>query len=407
MEGIRVIFIKELTRVFKDKKLIFSLFILPVLLIVGMYTLIGTLMTNANRDIEEHIPVVYIQNAPEDFKLFLKEYENTENIIYLTTDDNIQNIKNGILQGTIDLFISFDNEFEKVITEYEDGSVIPQVKTFYNPSEEYSDSARSEYVSIILESYRQQLLANRISDLGSITIFTVDSDNEEMVIQDNEKATGKILGELLPYFITLMLFAGAMSLGVDTITGEKERGTMASMLITPVKRSSIVLGKVFALMVLSGLSAATYVISMVASAPIMMKSFGGDEVLESISIRFTVGQISQLALLLISLVFLYVALISLISVFAKTVKEGTTYISPIYFVVIAIGMITMFSSKDVKIYSYLIPLYNSTIALKDLFARELSTLEFLMTFVSTIAAGGMITGIIVKAFNSEKVMFNA
>lgn len=407
MEGIRVIFIKELTRVFKDKKLIFSLFILPVLLIVGMYTLIGTLITNANEDIEEHIPVVYIQNAPEDFKLFLKEFENTENVVYLTTDDNINNVKSGILQGTIDLFISFDSEFQKSITEYEDGSIIPQVKTFYNPSEEYSESARGEYVSIILESYRQQLLASRIGDLSSITIFTVDSDNEEMIIQDNEKATGKMLGMLLPYFITLMLFAGAMSLGVDTITGEKERGTMASMLITPVKRSSIVLGKVFALMVLSGLSAATYVISMVASVPIMMKSFGGDEVLENISIGFTIGQITELALLMISLVFLYVALISLISVFAKTVKEGTTYISPIYIVVIAIGMITMYSSKDAKIYSYLIPLYNSSIALKDLFARELSTMEFLMTFLSTIAAGGIITGIIVKAFNSEKVMFNA
>lgn len=407
MEGIRVIFIKELTRVFKDKKLIFSLFILPVLLIVGMYTLIGTLITNANEDIEEHIPVVYIQNAPEDFKLFLKEFENTENVVYLTTDENIQNVKSGILQGTIDLFVSFDSEFQKAITEYEDGSIIPQIKTFYNPSEEYSESARGEYVSIILESYRQQLLASRIGDLSSITIFTVDSDNEEMIIQDNEKATGKMLGILLPYFITLMLFAGAMSLGVDTITGEKERGTMASMLITPVKRSSIVLGKVFALMVLSGLSAATYVISMVASVPIMMKSFGGDEVIENISIGFTIGQITELALLMISLVFLYVALISLISVFAKTVKEGTTYISPIYIVVIAIGMITMYSSKDAKFYSYLIPLYNSSIALKDLFARELSTLEFLMTFVSTIAAGGIITGIIVKAFNSEKVMFNA
>ena len=70
---------------------------------------------------------------------------------------------------------------------------------------------------------------------------------------------------MLPYFITILLFAGAMGLGVDMITGEKERGTMASLLVTPVKRSSIVLGKVFALMALTGISSVIYVAAMVAA----------------------------------------------------------------------------------------------------------------------------------------------
>lgn len=406
MEGIRIVFLKELTRVFKDKKMVFSLFVLPVVLIVGMYSLIGTLMTNANKDIEEHEPIVYIQNAPEDFRIFLEENYQT-NVEYLEEEEDIKVVKEGVLQGNIDLLMVFEKNFLSSVNEYGVGAYIPQVKTYYNPSEEYSSTARNEYVSVILEGYRQELLAARIGDLSRITIFTIDTDNEEMIIQDNEKATGKMLGMLLPYFITLMLFAGAMSLGVDTITGEKERGTMASMLITPVKRSSIVLGKLFALMVLSGLSAATYVIAMVAAIPIMVKAFGGEDVLENISVGFTPGQIVQLALIMISLVFLYVAIIALVSVFAKTVKEGTTYITPIYIIVIAVGMITMYSTKEGNVYSYLIPLYNSSVALKDLFARELSILEFFMTFLSSIVAGGVITGIIVKAFNSEKVMFNA
>ena len=407
MEGIRIVFLKELTRVFKDKKMVFSLFILPVVLIVGMYSLIGTLMTNANKDIEEHESIVYIQNPPEDFKVFLEDIYQENGVEYIGEDADLKVIKEGVLQGNIDLLMVFEKDFLSSVNEYGAGAYIPQVKTYYNPSEEYSSTARSEYVSVILEGYRQQLLAARIGDLSSITIFTIDTDNEGMIIQDNEKATGKMLGMLLPYFITLMLFAGAMSLGVDTITGEKERGTMASMLITPVKRSSIVLGKLFALMVLSGLSAAAYVIAMVAAIPIMVKAFGGEDVLENISIGFTPGQIIQLALIMISLVFLYVAIIALVSVFAKTVKEGTTYITPVYIIVIAVGMITMYSTKEGNAYSYLIPLYNSSIALKDLFARELSTLEFFMTFLSSIGAGGVITGIIVKAFNSEKVMFNA
>ncbi len=78
--------------------------------------------------------------------------------------------------------------------------------------------------------------------MQSLTVFTVNSDNPDMVIQDEQKAGGKALGMMLPYFVTILLFAGAMGLGTDMVAGEKERGTMASMLVAPIKRSSIVLG---------------------------------------------------------------------------------------------------------------------------------------------------------------------
>ena len=83
-----------------------------------------------------------------------------------------------------------------------------------------------------------------------------------MVVQDDQKASGKALGMMLPYFITILLFAGAMGIGTDMIAGEKERGTMASLLVTPVKRKSIVLGKVFALMTISGISSVIYIVVM-------------------------------------------------------------------------------------------------------------------------------------------------
>ena len=82
--------------------------------------------------------------------------------------------------------------------------------------------------------------------MDGLTVFTVNSDNPDMVIQDEEKAGGKVLGMMLPYFVTILLFAGAMGIGTDMVAGEKERGTMASLLVSPIKRSSIVLGKVFA-----------------------------------------------------------------------------------------------------------------------------------------------------------------
>ncbi|MFY9377849.1 MAG: ABC transporter permease [Peptococcia bacterium] len=408
MKGIGIVMKKELARVFKDKKIAFSMFILPVILIVGMFALIGNLMDKMVQDIEEHQTIVYIQNAPEDFRTYLIAQGETSQIEYIDEKADVEGLKEQIRQGEVDLIIEFTPDFKTSVANYDVGSAVPQVKTYYNPSEEYSSKARSDFVTGVLEGYRQQLLTERIGDLSSIAVFTIDSDNPEMIVQDDQKAAGKMLGMLLPYFITLMLFAGVMGIGIDAITGEKERGTIANLLLTPVNRTSIVLGKIIALMILSGLSAMIYVVSMVTVMPRFMNpASGGDNPFGDLALSFSPGQVMQLVLLMVSLVFLYVALVSLVAVYAKTIKEGSTYIMPIYIVVIAAGMITMYGTKEPQLAHYLIPLYNSSLAIKGLFTQELSLVEFMLTFFSTLAAGGILTGIIVKAFNNEKVMFNA
>ena len=131
-----------------------------------------------------------------------------------------------------------------------------------------------------------------------------------MVIQDEEKAGGKVLGMMLPYFVTILLFAGAMGIGTDMVAGEKERGTMASLLVSPIKRSSIVLGKVFALMIISGISSVVYVAAMVAFMPQMMGGMGAGDT--GLNLTLNPGQIAMLAFLLISIAFLYSALIVLV-----------------------------------------------------------------------------------------------
>ncbi|WP_235899537.1 ABC transporter permease subunit [Suipraeoptans intestinalis] len=123
----------------------------------------------------------------------------------------------------------------------------------------------------MLESYRQTLLVERVEDLRQLTVFEVNTDNSQMYIQDKAKATGKMAGTMLPYFVTVFLFAGAMGIGTDMIAGEKERGTMYSLLVTPIQRSSIVLGKVFSLMTISGISAIVYVTALAVAANTIFK----------------------------------------------------------------------------------------------------------------------------------------
>ncbi|WP_138262881.1 ABC transporter permease [[Clostridium] hylemonae] len=402
MNGIRQIFGKEMARIFKDKKMVFSVFFLPVLIMVLIMTIISGLITNMEDDIESHEAVVYVANEPSSFEAFLGESRQGFKS-KMIDGGGMEKAKEDILEGRADLIIEFPDSFESAVRDYEPGMAVPQVKTYYNPSEDYSKAAYEEISGGVLEAYRQTLLAGRVGDLTQLTVFTVNSDNDEMIIQDDDKASGKAIGMMLPYFITILLFAGAMGIGTDMIAGEKERGTMASLLVSPVKRSSIVLGKVFSLMTISGISSLIYVIAMVVCAPLMMKSMTGSGA-DGLNINLSVQQVVMLGALLVAIAFLYSSIIALISVFAKSTKEASTYVMPAYMLVLVVGLLTMFTTGDPTQTDYYIPLYNSALVMKGILGQNVSMLQYGITLIETLVIGGVLLGVIVKAFQSEKVM---
>ncbi|HIS55194.1 MAG TPA: ABC transporter permease [Candidatus Fimimorpha excrementavium] len=401
MNGIKIIFNKEMHRVWKDPKMILSLFVLPVVMMIFIYGLIGMLGSRSQEEAEMHRSIVSIQNAPDGLAENMQEFEAGAEITYLSSEDSVEEVKQGIYDGDVDLLVVFPEDFIQNIRDYQEGQQHPDVQTFYNPSETYSELARERFVGSMQE-YEKRLLAERFGSEEVLTAFTIDATNTESQIMDTKKAGAAYLSMMLPYLITLLLFAGTMSLGTDTISGEKERGTMASMLVTPVKRSSIVLGKLLALTVLSLISALVYIVSMVVAMPKAMAGMG------EMSLTLDAGQIVMIAFIMLTLAFLYVALVGIVAVYARTVKEAGSYVTPIYLIVIVAGIITMFSGNDGhSVVEYLIPIYNSSVALGDILSGELEVTSFFMTIASSLAAGGILTFGITKAFDNEHVMFHA
>lgn len=405
MSGVKYIIQKELKRVFTDKKLIVSLFVMPAILIIGIYYLMGQLQTTMSKDINEHVSSVYIQNEPDNFKDVINEYQYNANITYIDKTADVAYIKKNILDGKIDLLVVFEDEFLEKINNTSE-VIVPEVKTYYNDSEDYSIVARSNFVEGILNLYKQKLLVERFGDVNLISIFAIDKDPTTSILVDNEKASGKFLGMLLPYFLTMMLFQGAMSLGIDAITGEKERGTMASMLLTPLKRKEIVIGKIVSISILASLSGLVYAVSMVVSMPIMLRNLGDNA--EGLSMSFSTAQVLMLLAVVLVLIYLYVAIVSFAAVLSKTSKEASTYVSPIYIVVLVAGMITMFTgNSEIKDILYAIPVYGSALSMQGILSGEITMIQFGLTMLGTIISSGILTFLITKAFNSERIMFNA
>ena len=397
MREIRLICKKELSRVLTDRKMLFSIFLLPAIIMVVVMNVMTSFSKNLENDVKSHAPIVYLQSAPEGVEQYLKAYNEKMD---LRTMDDEQKVTEEIRDGSADLWIAFPQDFLEQIEVYKTGDEIPQIKVYYNPSEEYSQAAYEGVAGGCLEVYRQALLSERVGDMQSLTVFTVNSDNPDMVIQDEQKAGGKALGMMLPYFVTILLFAGAMGLGTDMVAGEKERGTMASMLVAPIKRSSIVLGKVFALMIISGISSVVYVAVMVGFLPQMMGAYGS----EGLGLSLEVGQVLMMAFLLIAIAFLYSGIIVLISVFAKDTKEASSYIMPVYMLILVLGIATMFTTHNIENWYYAVPVFNTALALQGILTGDVSVMQYAVTLAETLILGVILITVIAKAFESEKVM---
>ena len=412
MNGMSIIIKKELKRVFGDKKLVFSMFILPAIIMIALYGIMGFMIGKMNSDIEENVNKVYVVNADDRMKnaITASGFDKTNDITYFNEDEykaKEQDIRDEILNGDAQLVVYLDKDFNQKFTSYSDSSSpVPQIKLSYNTTENYSQNTYGMFATGVLEIYRTGLLQERVGSLDMLNVFDLEDD----IIEKEEKAKSRFISMMLPYMIVIMLFAGAMSVGVDAMAGEKERGTLASMLLSPVKRTAIAGGKVIAMMILSGLSAIVYVVSMMIAMPVMSAMGGGESEMSEgfggLSLSLVEGL--QLAAIMLALVFLFVSIISFMAIRAKDTKAASSLISPIYIVVMVAGMLTMFmSGKEVPISRYFIPVYGNAVAIKDICNGELVASNFLASLAGTVIIAILLTIGIAKAFDDEKIMFNA
>ncbi len=406
MKDIKMIFKKEFDRVFKDKKLVFSLFILPAIIMVGMYSLIGSLASGINKDIKEHISVVYMQNTPDDIKTLIKQtgYNNIADITFLEKDAaGLNEIEADILEGKADLLVSFDDGFTDKIANFKNGDAIPGVKVGVNTAKDYSSQAYQNFLNTIANPYKESVVAKRIGGAEQLQVFNV---NINRIVNEDEE-NGQFLAMMLPYLITFLIFASAMSIVIDAIAGEKERGTMARLLLTPLKRRNLAIGKIIALAVLSIISAIVYALSMVVAMPMMMKTVTGGATLD-VSVHITPAQILMLVALLVILAYLYVSLIAALAIRAKDVKTASTLVSPLYIVIMIAALTTMFTtSKTPADYIFAIPVYGTALSVQKIMTNSLEATQFLLSVLGNFVLAALCTFSVTKSFNSEKVMFNA
>lgn len=399
-----VIIRKELKRVFTDRRLVITVLLLPGLSIAVLYSIMGLAIGKIEEDRSVHEYNVEIYNAPSSLVEFIEEMPSQR--ITLESVDSLEQLeesKQHLRDEAIELVMVFDPDFDSVITDYQTNG-LPNIDTYYNPINDYSKDCRNYIVNHVMHNYRMHIIGERLGNQSYADVFSIDLDNHEISVASESKITGKMISGIIPMLISIFLFAGAMGIGIDMVAGEKERGTMATILLTPVKRETVALGKIVSLGIVAVTATLSSMVGIMLSLPFSARIFSGGAQLNQMA--FTPLQAILLLITLILLVGIYVGLIVLISVISKTVKEAGSYITPVYMLVLISGVLAILGGSEKTLTSHLIPIYGNVLILQSVISGDVNLVYFALNAMISVV---LITGLILvtrRMFHSEKLMFN-
>ena len=386
---------KEFARFFGDRQLLFTTVIMPGLLIYIIYSFMGMGMKKmANEGANEDV-ILQVENLPESMLPILKEIPNTTLMPMPLLEDDVKNLENKDLDVVL---MRFPEAFDEKVAAFDpqSGMAAPNVEIYYNSA----NNASSRVYHIIeasLSAYEDQL-SNRFD------INRADSEEAQFDMANKDDVLGSILSKLIPMLILMMLFSGVMAIAPSSIAGEKERGTIATLLVTPLKRNELALGKVVSLSGIALLSGISSFIGIVLSLPKMIQA---DEAGIELGLNYTSADYTVLLLIILSSVLIMASAVSLLSALAKDVKNAGTMITPFMLVVMFCGLTPMFQSGTPEsLTAYLIPFYNSIQVMTAVFAHEMRWMPVIVTLAANVVYTGIAVWGLTRMFNSEKVMFS-
>ena len=401
MNRLVVIAKKELNRFFKDWRMVISALIFPGVILFFLYAIVvPNVFILLNKTKSQ--TVLYAINPSATLNPVLNSLGMK---LTIASEQETEEIKKNITEKSNSLLIVFPSDFDKRVLTYDVHieESAPEIRVYYNS---LTNGIVGEYGKLIMVLNEWESgLANR---------FDINKNGGGDLAKSQDQ-TGFLLSIMLPVFLLLFVFYGAMAVAIGTITGEKEKGTIAAVLIIPMSTKLLAAGKVLALGLetflcgFSGFLGIFFSLQRLlgslntALSPIQMSDSGF-----SIDITYY-GFYDYLFLILIllSTAYFIVTLVSIVSVFARTVREAQLLLMPVVLAVITISLLgTIYGSNGANPwYHCIIPVYNTIKIFHGIFGRNYSFFYSLLTMLSNILYSIAGIEILSRLFNNEKIMF--
>lgn len=407
-----IIYRKELRDALRDRRTLISSIVVPTLLMPLLLFGVGRLMQRAVAEAREDVPAVAVLGAAGAPTLMSRLALDARVRLVPVPADWREAIAAKRLRAVLELP-------ERLEERLRAGEAAPAIRIFHYQGELKSENGARVAERIVTE-HRERVVTERLAARGlgpdAVRPFEVRREN----VAPPEKVGGNLFGGLVPYFIILLCFTGAIYPAMDITAGEKERGTMETLLCSPVARVDLVLGK-FLLVLTGSLASMFFVVASMAGSALLggVLLFGGPVSGAAAAAAGPAGlvpgalpTIDPLGLagvfaMVLPVAVLFSAVALTVSLFAKSYKEAQSYLGPLIVVVLVPGMIAALPGTELTARTALIPLLNLSLVCKEMLSGSWPWGYIALIFGSSslYAAGAL--ALAVRMFNREDVLFRS
>ena len=396
--GWLIILIKELTDMIRDRRTMFMMVVMP-LVVIPLLAITAIKLTQSQiekaKDKELRVAVIGETAAPELFKRLSKE-EN----FFLVTMTNADSARAMTAEQTLDGVVIIPQDF----SEFVEGDKQATIRLIFKSSESLNAARRR--IEAIIDQYDREIVNERIGRLQlDETLFDAIAIEREDVASTEEKFAENA-GGFLPYIFIIFGFMGSIYPALDLGAGEKERGTLETILSSPASRFDIVMGKFLVVLLFS---IATAFLAMLGVL-IMVYQF-----LPTIETNITQTVMDMLGprriFIIMSMVLpvsaFFAAMALAISIFAKSFKEAQSMMAPLNIIIILPAMIGMLPGFKLSAVTAAIPILNLSLATKAILGGSADPILIAEVYLSLFFLAGVSIYGCAKWFNREETLFRS
>ena len=394
-----IIYLKELLELARDRKTFFFTVFIPVfampLIFAGFGFLSSSMFKHASQA-DMAYAIFGKEHAPQLAERFAQE-KGFHEIVLASPDE----IKHAIAADRIKFALVIPAGMGDALASHQQGVI----QLHYN-SAATVDLTRKRVASIIgaqNRELREQALSALKLNKQQLAYALDPIKLEDHSTADKREQMGALIGGMLPYILLMVCLMSAMYPAIDSGAGEKERGTLETLLLAPVSRSRIVLAKFLVLFTIGLTSALLMIISAAVALHFFGARIGGDLV----QVMRAIGplDLAMVALMLVPTAAIFASVLLAISVYAKSYKEATGMISPLMIATILPTLVALLPGVELNWQWAMVPLTNVSLAMKELVKGTMDYRMFSVILLSTTITAGALLYLCRWWFNREQVLF--
>ncbi|HYC71566.1 MAG TPA: ABC transporter permease [Opitutaceae bacterium] len=411
-QSIRTVWLKELKDQLRDRRTIVSMIVIPALVMPLLFLGMGAVMTKVVKKARAETPSVMVVGGKDSPALVAalkaeKTKQGEPRFRVVESGDYKKLISEKKLRAAIEI----PDGFEASLKAGE-----PRSLTIYHYEGEMRSSIGYSALNEFLRSYRDRTVAERLAERQLPADLVKPFDITGRNVAPPEKVGGNLIGGFIPYIIIILCFTGAMYPAMDLTAGEKERGTMETLMCSPAARINIVLGKFLMVLTASVGTMLVLLLSMGATfllggsllglkggAPAAAQAAAKSAPMMTVDPTGIIGVFAMI----VPVAVLFAAVLLVVSLFAKSYKEAQSYVSPLIIVVIMPAVLGLMPGIELSPKTAMIPILNLSLACKEMLSGVWHWNYLALIFGSTSVYAAIALAICVRMFNREDVMFRA